>query len=66
MGAAVRLPGVRADRPRLAGDAATAEETRAHPEAVAGVGIGDVTDHYSEVISRLSSPPVVIGHSSAG
>ena len=52
--------------PGWPGDAATATDTRAHPEAVAGVGIGDVTDHYSAIISGLSSPPVVIGHSFGG
>jgi non-heme chloroperoxidase len=52
--------------PGWPGDAPTAEDTRAHPEAVAGFGIGDVTDHYSEIISGLSSPPVVVGHSFGG
>jgi len=52
--------------PGWPGDAATAEETRAHPDAVAGYGIGDVTDHYSKIISELSAPPVVIGHSFGG
>jgi non-heme chloroperoxidase len=52
--------------PGWPGDAPTAEETRAHPDAVAGVGIGDVTDHYAAVIAELASPPVVIGHSFGG
>jgi len=52
--------------PGWPGDGPTAEETRAHPEAVAGFGIGDVTDHYSAIISTLASPPVVIGHSFGG
>jgi non-heme chloroperoxidase len=52
--------------PGWPGDAATAELTRADPDAVAGYGVGDVTDHYSEIISGLSSPPVVIGHSFGG
>ena len=52
--------------PGWPGDRATAEETRAHPDAVAGHGIGDVTDHYSAIISALPSPPVVIGHSFGG
>lgn len=52
--------------PGWPGDAPTAEETRAHPDAVAGVGIGDVTDHYATVIAELASPPVVIGHSFGG
>jgi non-heme chloroperoxidase len=52
--------------PGWPGDAATAAGTRADPDAVAGYGIGDVTDHYSEIIAGLSSPPVVIGHSFGG
>jgi non-heme chloroperoxidase len=52
--------------PGWPGDAPTAEETRANPDAVAGYGIGAVTDHYSKIISGLSSPPVVIGHSFGG
>jgi alpha-beta hydrolase superfamily lysophospholipase len=52
--------------PGWPGDAATAAETRADPDAVAGYGVGDVTDHYSKIISGLSSPPVVIGHSFGG
>jgi non-heme chloroperoxidase len=52
--------------PGWPGDAPTAEETRANPDAVAGYGVGDVTDHYSKIISGLSSPPVVIGHSFGG
>jgi non-heme chloroperoxidase len=52
--------------PGWPGDAPTAEETRAHPEAVAGYGVGDVTDHYSKIIAGLSSPPVIVGHSFGG
>jgi non-heme chloroperoxidase len=52
--------------PGWPGDAPTAEGTRANPDAVAGYGVGDVTDHYSQIISGLSSPPVVIGHSFGG
>jgi non-heme chloroperoxidase len=52
--------------PGWPGDAPTAAETRADPAAVAGHGVGDVTDHYSNIISALSSPPVVIGHSFGG
>jgi pimeloyl-ACP methyl ester carboxylesterase len=52
--------------PGWPGDAPTAEATRADPDAVAGYGVGDVTDHYSEIISTLPAPPVVIGHSFGG
>ena len=36
--------------PGWPGDADTAEETRSHPEQVAGKGIDDVVEHYAEVI----------------
>jgi non-heme chloroperoxidase len=52
--------------PGWPGDGATAEETRAHPEAVAGCGIAAVTDHYAQVVATLPVPPVVIGHSFGG
>ena len=52
--------------PGWPGDADTAEETRSHPEQVAGKGIDDVVEHYAEVIRGLSAPPIVIGHSFGG
>jgi pimeloyl-ACP methyl ester carboxylesterase len=48
--------------PGLEGDPA---ELRRHP-TYGGVGIGEVTDFYAEVASRLSRPPIVIGHSYGG
>jgi pimeloyl-ACP methyl ester carboxylesterase len=39
---------------------------RDHPEAVAGVGVREVMDHLTEVISELDSPPVIMGHSFGG
>jgi non-heme chloroperoxidase len=48
------------------GEPPTAAEARAHPEAVAGVGIGDVTDHAAGIIATPPEPPVVIGHSFGG
>ncbi len=44
--------GLRADRPRLARRPDTVEETRQHPEQVAGKGIDDVVGHYAEIIRR--------------
>ncbi|SFF71483.1 alpha/beta hydrolase [Blastococcus tunisiensis] len=52
--------------PGWPGEPPTAEEARANPDTVAGYGIGDIADHYSEIISGLASPPVVIGHSFGG
>lgn len=52
--------------PGWPGEPSTAAEARAHPEAVAGVGIGDVTDSYAQVIAGLPAAPVVVGHSFGG
>jgi non-heme chloroperoxidase len=47
-------------------DPATVEEARAHPETFARKKVGQVADHYAEVIGRLKKKPVVIGHSFGG
>jgi non-heme chloroperoxidase len=47
-------------------DPETVEEAKAHPEVFAGKSIGDVADHYSSVIGRLTRKPAVIGHSFGG
>jgi non-heme chloroperoxidase len=55
--------------PVLAGwpdDPATVEEANARPEAFAGKTVGQVADHYSDVIGRLTAKPVVVGHSFGG
>ncbi|MGW4007049.1 alpha/beta hydrolase, partial [Streptomyces nigra] len=52
--------------PGWPGEAATVAEARRHPEAVAGLGIDDVTDHYAGIIRSLDAPPVLIGHSFGG
>jgi len=39
---------------------------RDHPDAVAGVGVREVMDHLTEVISKLAAPPVIMGHSFGG
>jgi pimeloyl-ACP methyl ester carboxylesterase len=44
----------------------TVAEARRHPEAVAGLGIEQVADHYAGIIEGLSEPPVVVGHSFGG
>jgi pimeloyl-ACP methyl ester carboxylesterase len=52
--------------PGWPGDAATVEETRANPDAVAGHGIDDVVDHYARIIDGLATKPILIGHSFGG
>jgi non-heme chloroperoxidase len=47
-------------------DPATVEEANADPELLAGRSIGEVADHFEEVIGGLSKKPVVIGHSFGG
>ena len=47
-------------------DPETVEEANAHPEVFAGKTVGQVADHYDEVIRRLDRKPAVIGHSFGG
>jgi non-heme chloroperoxidase len=47
-------------------DPATVEEANEHPEVFAGKTVGQVADHYSELIERLDKKPAVIGHSFGG
>jgi pimeloyl-ACP methyl ester carboxylesterase len=47
-------------------DPDTVEEANAHPEVFAGKTVGQVANHYAEVISRLDKKPAVIGHSFGG
>src|SRR5881398_1033012 len=47
-------------------DPETVEAAKAHPEVFAGKSIGDVVEHYSEVIDLLDVKPAVIGHSFGG
>jgi pimeloyl-ACP methyl ester carboxylesterase len=47
-------------------EAPTVAEAREHPEAVANIGIDAVTEHMANIIDKLASPPVLIGHSFGG
>jgi pimeloyl-ACP methyl ester carboxylesterase len=47
-------------------DPETVEEANAHPEVFAHKTVGQVADHYDEVIRRLDTKPAVIGHSFGG
>jgi pimeloyl-ACP methyl ester carboxylesterase len=52
--------------PDWPGDQATVEAARANPETFAGKTVRQVTDHFAEVIGKLDTKPVVIGHSFGG
>jgi pimeloyl-ACP methyl ester carboxylesterase len=47
-------------------DPETVGEAKAHPEVFAGKTIGQVADHYTQVIGQLKKKPAVIGHSFGG
>jgi non-heme chloroperoxidase len=47
-------------------DPDTVEEANAHPEVFAKKTIGQVADHFEEIIRGLETKPVVIGHSFGG
>jgi pimeloyl-ACP methyl ester carboxylesterase len=41
-------------------------DLRRDPSPIAGIGIGDVVDHYEGIIRTLDAPPIVMGHSFGG
>ncbi|MDT5031335.1 MAG: non-heme chloroperoxidase, partial [Actinoplanes sp.] len=47
-------------------DPETVAEAKEHPEVFAGKTVGQVADHYAEVIGMLTKQPAVIGHSFGG
>src|SRR3954454_2826334 len=47
-------------------DPETVEEAKEHPEVFANKTVGQVADHYAEVIGKLGKRPAVIGHSFGG
>src|SRR5277367_1349307 len=47
-------------------DPETVEQANAEPEVFAGKTVGQVADHFGEVIGKLDKKPAVIGHSFGG
>jgi pimeloyl-ACP methyl ester carboxylesterase len=47
-------------------DPATVAEANEHPQVFANKTVGQVADHYADVIGRLDRKPAVIGHSFGG
>jgi pimeloyl-ACP methyl ester carboxylesterase len=47
-------------------DPETVDQAKAHPEVFAHKSVGDVADHFGEVIGKLTKKPAVIGHSFGG
>jgi pimeloyl-ACP methyl ester carboxylesterase len=63
---AFREAGYDPSAPGWPGDSPTVDAARKHPEEVAGYGIDDVVAHYTEIIDRLETPPILVGHSFGG
>jgi pimeloyl-ACP methyl ester carboxylesterase len=49
--------------PGLDGDI---EALRRDPSAMEHIGIGEVVEHYADIIARLDAAPIIIGHSFGG
>jgi pimeloyl-ACP methyl ester carboxylesterase len=47
-------------------DPETVEEAKEHPEVFAHKTVGQVADHFEDVIRKLSAKPAVVGHSFGG
>jgi len=55
-----------ADHPGLAGRPRDGRGGQGAPEVFAGKTVGQVADHYAEVIGKLDKQPALIGHSFGG
>jgi pimeloyl-ACP methyl ester carboxylesterase len=58
--------GYTAMTPAWPDDPDTVEQANANPDAFAHKTVGQVADHFCDVIGELSSKPIVIGHSFGG
>ncbi|GIF46048.1 alpha-beta hydrolase superfamily lysophospholipase [Asanoa ferruginea] len=47
-------------------DPDTVEEANAHPEVMANKSVGQVADHFCDLIGKLDQKPAIIGHSFGG
>lgn len=52
--------------PGWPGDPDSVEAARANPQALAGVGVVAVADHFAEAIGGLQKKPAIVGHSFGG
>ncbi|WP_305093075.1 alpha/beta hydrolase [Prescottella sp. R16] len=52
--------------PTWPGEAPSIDDTRAHADDQAGIGIDEITAHFAEAIAPLHRKPIVVGHSFGG
>src|SRR5882762_6962518 len=64
--AAFEEAGYTALTPGWPDDPETVEEANAHPEVFAHKTVGQVADHFDEIIRGLAKKPAIIGHSFGG
>jgi pimeloyl-ACP methyl ester carboxylesterase len=58
--------GYRCLAPAWPGKDRSVEAIRADPSPLAGLGIGEIVDHYDRIVRALDEPPILIGHSFGG
>jgi pimeloyl-ACP methyl ester carboxylesterase len=58
--------GYQTSAPGWPGDPDTVQEARERPEDIADHGIDDVVAHYAELIAKLPTKPILVGHSFGG
>src|SRR5439155_1601727 len=58
--------GYRVLAPTWPGMDAPIEDLRRDPFTMAGVGITEITGHYDDIIRKLDTPPIIMGHSFGG
>jgi pimeloyl-ACP methyl ester carboxylesterase len=63
---AFELAGYSALTPGWPDDPRTVAEANAHPEVLANKTVGQVADHFEEIIGQLHKKPIIVGHSFGG
>jgi len=58
--------GYRCLAPAWPGKDRSIEEIRRNPWPLAGLGIGEIVDHYERIVRSLDEPPILVGHSFGG
>ena len=58
--------GYQTHAPGWTGDSATAPATRSRPDAMAGIGVAELTAGYARYIRDLPAKPILVGHSFGG
>jgi pimeloyl-ACP methyl ester carboxylesterase len=58
--------GYRCLAPAWPGKDRSVEAIRTDPSPLAGLGIGEIVDHYDRIVRALDEPPILIGHSFGG